>query len=576
MNRSLQRRLASVFVLATAAFVLAAGAIGLIGTNAGASAGAPMPAANVEVMLVIDTSGSMSPAIATAKAAAGEFVRSMPAAVPVGLVTFGDSVAVLTPPSTDRAQLAGLIDGIVVDGDTALYDAVIAATQQFTPVVDQKVIVLLSDGEDEGSTASLDAAIATLQGVRLEAISVTTEQTDLVSLSALGTVTSADDTAAVAAAFARVADLLVAQIEPAAPSTAPATSVAPTTVAPTTAPPTTAAPTTAAPATTAPSVSSTLAPAAIVSSTGGSSASLWFGAAGVFCGLFLLVMMVFPRARVSKARLGIDTPRSMSDLGKRTMSAVEDVLERRGKRTDFETTLSVADISTPPGEFVSMVGVVALVCGLVGLLLDGPVLGLFTVVTVCLGVNVYVNHRKARRRAAFGEQLPDVLQLVTTALRSGFSLAQGLDSVVEEAEEPARGEFAQVLVETRLGRDLSDAMRALATRMDSQDLEWVVGAIDINRDIGGNLSEILNTVSNTIRERQRMVRQAATYTAEGRLSARILTVLPIVMALWQWRVNPDNFARLTSGSGLVALVIAGLLLVVGSIWTRAIVNSIST
>ena len=138
---------------------------------------------------------------------------------------------------------------------------------------------------------------------------------------------------------------------------------------------------------------------------------------------------------------------------------------------------------------------------------------------------------KAKRQAAFADQLPDVLQLVTTALRSGYGLTQALDSVAEEAEEPARSEFAHVLVEARLGRDLSEAMRALAQRMESEDLEWVVAAIDINRDTGGNLSEILNTVSATIRERQRMARQVRTLTAEGRLSARILTVLPLADGL---------------------------------------------
>ena len=132
-----------------------------------------------------------------------------------------------------------------------------------------------------------------------------------------------------------------------------------------------------------------------------------------------------------------------------------------------------------------------------------------------------------------------------------------------------------MLVESRLGRDLSDAMRALARRMNSEDLEWVVAAIDINRDTGGNLSEILNQVGTTIRERQHMARQVRTLTAEGRLSARILTVLPLLMALWQWRVNPDNFALLTHGGGLVALIICALLMVAGTIWIRKIVNSLA-
>jgi tight adherence protein B len=229
-----------------------------------------------------------------------------------------------------------------------------------------------------------------------------------------------------------------------------------------------------------------------------------------------------------------------------------------------------------PGEFLGTVAVVALLAGFVGLLIGGPLLALIAIVVVCLAVKVYVSHAKAKRQAAFADQLPDVLQLLTTALRSGFGLMQALDSVAEEAEEPARAEFTHVLVESRLGRDLSDGMRALAHRMDSQDLEWVVAAIDINRETGGNLSEILHTVAATIRERQRMARQVRTLTAEGRLSARILTVLPFVMALWQWRVNKQNFTLLTHGGGLVALIIAGVLVVLGTFWTRKIVNSLSS
>jgi tight adherence protein B len=302
---------------------------------------------------------------------------------------------------------------------------------------------------------------------------------------------------------------------------------------------------------------------------------LWLGAGGIFAGLFLVAWLLFPRQRVSKARLGINKPRNVSDFGARTLSAVEEVLERHGKRADLATTLAVADISVKPGELVAMVAVIAAVAGLVGLFIGGPLIGLAVAAVVCLGVRSYVRRAKAKRQMAFADQLPDVLQLVTTALRSGYGITQALDSVAEEAEEPARSEFAHVLVESRLGRDLSEALRALAQRMQSKDLEWVVSAIDINRDTGGNLSEILNTVSVTIRERQGMARHVRTLTAEGRLSARVLTVLPFAMALWQWRVNPENFALLTHGIGLVAVIAAGILLLVGSVWVRRIVKSIA-
>jgi tight adherence protein B len=285
-------------------------------------------------------------------------------------------------------------------------------------------------------------------------------------------------------------------------------------------------------------------------------------------------LLLFPRERVSKARLGIDKPRSVSDMGKRTISAVEEALERHGKRVELATALAVADISMKPAEFVAMVAVVAVVAGLVGLMLGGVLVALLVAMTVCLAVRMYVRRTKAKRQAAFADQLPDVLQLVTTALRSGYGITQALESVAEEAEEPARSEFAHVLVEARLGRDLSDSMRALAQRMESKDLEWVVSAIDINRETGGNLSEILNTVSVTIRERRRIARHVRTLTAEGRMSARILTALPLLMTLWQWRVNPDHFALLMHGAGLVALIVAGILMVLGAAWVRKIVNSV--
>ena len=548
---------------------------GLVAVLSSAGADAQAPADNLEVILAIDTSGSMRPAIGAAKAAASEFVASMPADVRIGVETFGDVVTVLTPPTTDRALLSEQINAIVTGGNTALYDVVVTASQHFTPTVENKVLVVLSDGKDEGSTATLNDAIAAIQGIHVEAISLTTPQTDITSLSALGSVTSADDAAGVSAAFARVSSLVTLVAATVTVPTPATTVAAPTTV---TAPITVAAPTVRpAPAAETAATVSTPPAAAAAANTAESSPSssrLWLGTGGIFLGLFVLGLLLFPRERVSKARLGIDKPRSVSDIGMRTMSAVEEALERHGKSIELATALAVADISMKPAEFVATVGMVAIVAGLVGLLLGGPLVGLIVSLAVCLAVRFYVRRTKGKRQAAFADQLPDVIQLVTTALRSGYGLTQSLESVAEEAEEPARSEFAHVLVESRLGRDLSGSMRALAQRMESKDLDWVVSAIDINRETGGNLSEILNTVSATIRERRRIARQVLTLTAEGRMSARILTALPLLMALWQWQANPRNFALLLHGSGLVAIIVAGILMLIGSAWVRKVVNSV--
>lgn len=533
----------------------------------GAPAQAQQPTDSVEIIVAFDASGSMRPVLDAAKVAANEFVLAMPADVRIGLETFADQVTVLTSPTLDRALLRAQIDSIVADGDTALYDVVVGARQHFTPSAQNKVLVILSDGKDEGSSAVLDDAVAAVADVKVETISLTTAETDLASLSALGPVTSADDAEGVSAAFARVAGLLVEVIE-STPTTVP-----PTSTTSTPAPTSTVTATTQAPA----STSTTAVPLVAVTTQDGTSSAAWLivGAASVFLGFFLLGWLLFPRERVSKARLGTAKPRTMSDIGTRTVSAIEEALERYGKRTDLGTALAVADVSMKPAEFVATVALVAVVAGLVALMLAGPVVGVLVALAVCIGVRIYVRRAESKRRAAFADQLPEVLQLVTTALRSGFGLTQALESVAEDAEEPARSEFAHVLAEARLGRDLSDSMTALAHRMRSKDLEWVVSAIDINRDTGGNLSEILDRVGTTIRERGRIARQVRTLTAEGRLSARILTATPLLMLLWQWRVNPANFELLTYGIGLVALVIAGILMLLGVVWVHKIVNSVA-
>ena len=437
----------------------------------------------VEVILAIDTSASMRVAIGSAKAAANEFIASMPPDVAIGVETFADAVTVLSPPTTDRSVLATQIDSIATGGDTALYDVVIAAGQHFTPGAAHKVLVVLSDGKDEGSAATLDEAIAATGDLHVEAISLTTSETDVLSLMALGPVTAADDPAGVSAAFARVAGLVVEVIE----SVSVPTTITPTTAAPTTTP----APAVIAPAPSSPVASAPPAIAEVAAEPSRSSMWLWLGAAATFGGLFLLGLMVFPRERVSKARLGINKPRNTSEIGTRTVSAIDEALERYGKRADLGAALSAADISTKPAEFVASVAVVAIVAGLVGLLVGGPVLAVLISLTVSVAARVYVSRAKAKRLAAFADQLPDVLQLVTTSLRSGYGITQALESVAEEAEEPARSEFAQVLVESRMGRDLSSAMHAMARRMECTDLEWVVSAIDINRETGGNLSDCL-------------------------------------------------------------------------------------
>jgi len=190
-----------------------------------------------------------------------------------------------------------------------------------------------------------------------------------------------------------------------------------------------------------------------------------------------------------------------------------------------------------------------------------------------LGMRLYVSLRIGRRRAAFGEQLPDVLQLIAGSLQSGFSLPQAVDAVVREGTQPSAGEFSRALAEARVGADLEDAMRRVADRMDSTDLRWTVMAIRIQREVGGNLAEVLRTTVGTMRERAFLRRQVGALSAEGRLSAYILIALPIAIGAWFFYSAPGYMRPLyTTLVGLLMLVGSGVLVVIGALWMRKLIR----
>jgi tight adherence protein B len=177
-----------------------------------------------------------------------------------------------------------------------------------------------------------------------------------------------------------------------------------------------------------------------------------------------------------------------------------------------------------------------------------------------------------KRQEAFAEQLPDVLQLLISALRSGFSLPQALDALIQEADEPARSEFERMLAETRVGQDLATAMKATAERMGSADLGWVASAVDINRETGGNLAEVLENVTGTLRERYRLRRQVRTLTAEGRMSAKVLTGLPIAIIVGRTLLDSEFRDVMYHNYGLMAMGYCLLAMVIGWVWVHKIIT----
>jgi tight adherence protein B len=192
---------------------------------------------------------------------------------------------------------------------------------------------------------------------------------------------------------------------------------------------------------------------------------------------------------------------------------------------------------------------------------------------VLLGFRFSVSILAERRRSKFGGQLSDTLQLLSGSLRAGYGMLQALDAVAREADSPTAEEFGRVVIETRLGRNVSESLHSLARRMGNEDFEWVVQAIDIHREVGGDLTEVLDTVAATIRDRDRLRRQIRALSAEGRLSAAILFGLPFAMFLVINFMNPEYMAEMTGSTiGRIMLGFGALLLLGGGFWLKKIVK----
>jgi tight adherence protein B len=174
-----------------------------------------------------------------------------------------------------------------------------------------------------------------------------------------------------------------------------------------------------------------------------------------------------------------------------------------------------------------------------------------------------------RRHKKFNSQLPDMLQLLAGSLRAGYSLVQGVDAVANESDGPMGRELRRAMTEARLGRELEDAMQASAERVQSKDFEWAIMAIGIQREVGGNLSELLMTVSDTMIGRERLRRDVAALTAEGKMSAIILGIMPIALGLIMYVMNPTYMdGLLTKTLGHILLGVAALTMGIGFVWMK--------
>ena len=260
-------------------------------------------------------------------------------------------------------------------------------------------------------------------------------------------------------------------------------------------------------------------------------------------------------------------PTGLVQVGERFASA-------GGFNARLDERLEQAGLPIRAGEFVALTVVVGMAGTLFGAILLPHII--FVLMIGAVGAFVpymWMQRGRAKRMKAMEEQLGDTLAILASSLRAGHSFLQALDMVAKEIGEPSATEFQRVVAEIRLGRPVDDALWAMADRVDSDDLRWAVIAVNIQREVGGNLAEVLDIVANTVRERAYVRRQVRVLSAEGRFSIAILIALPFLIFLYISVVNGEYVEPLfTTTIGKVLLAIGAFLMGLGVIVMRKIVK----
>ena len=264
------------------------------------------------------------------------------------------------------------------------------------------------------------------------------------------------------------------------------------------------------------------------------------------------------------------TPR---ELVERLLRPAADNLSLRrsvqGKPTLSED-LARAGLNITPAEYLLIrIGAVA-VGALIGLLRFGISIGPIVIAAVGFVIPpLVVNYLQRRRQNMFNEQLAGMLQLLSNSLKTGYAIDRAIETVATKSQPPVSTEFERVATEVTLGTSVEDALSALLLRINSPDLEFIVTAILLHTRVGGNLAEVLDNISDTLRDRVQTKRDMSVLTAQSRASATIITGLPVLLALGLYVFVPGYFAPMTSTFvGYILLGIAGFLILIGNILIR--------
>jgi tight adherence protein B len=226
---------------------------------------------------------------------------------------------------------------------------------------------------------------------------------------------------------------------------------------------------------------------------------------------------------------------------------LDGLLQRRSFGANWRAQLARADLKLTVSEYLGLHVVSMIVSAMVGFFFLFHYDIVMTIISGAVGIflpRFYVTYKTGKRIGNFEQQLPDILGLWVNSLRSGYSVLQALEAISREAPDPSANEIKRVVQEVQLGISMEDALAHLLTRMPSDDLDLIITAVNIQREVGGNLAEILEVIGHTIRERIKLKGEIRVLTSQGRITGYLISGLPIVLALFLMLINPDYMGKM--------------------------------
>ena len=540
------------------------------------------------VLLLTDASGSMQGArLRQVRQAVDELLATLDPSIPVGLGAFADDVRILVPPTTDRQELTNALEAVRGDGDTAVFNALLAALQDASA----ERIVVLTDGEDTASSVDADDIIQTLAIERIPidviALDVLGKPSDalarVVDASGGATAVTPEDLAAtLRASVTRSATMLTIgtdvpwaqevdgqRVDVRVTDASGRTFVAGTTVL---------LPTSA------------LSPAQVEAPPPADSSSDWWASYLLALGAFAVVSISAltavrliqdyrNRAQVSRvlshySRSNPGLPQNAHPTGSSAGNTSESVL-RLLPRTWADGLCQQVDNAglplTPTTWLLVQATIMVAAFGLLSLAGLPVVVALLGMLLCGVIIQAIIRSRIEAARRQFDGELADFFTIVASGLRSGLSLAQAVAGAAQGGSDVLARQMRRVTTEVALGMDLADALDGVAARMSSEDLALAVQAVRIQRETGGSLSNILDIAATTVRQRAQLQREVRALSAEGRISALILMVLPIGIFAFFFLTRREYVEVFwTEPAGWIMLGALALILGIGAVWMQRV------